>query len=149
MGGTPSRLITPTTLSLLPWQNIRQGHLVRFRSPCGDYDILPDWYGIVQHITYGNCEPCVEMGSVQFKVRPVKCTPDRLPGNRISGEDFVWITLDRVPTLQYLPENLTNKYQHYFAAVCIQRSWRKAIGNPLYKLCRQRLANEFQDLKRV
>lgn len=46
---------------------------------------------------------------------------------------------------KYIEKKLS-RFRHFFETVKIQRCFRRAVSNPSYKMCRDRLRREFTDL---
>ena len=49
-------------------------------------------------------------------------------------------------TMEKLIEKKLERFKHFFDAVKIQRTFKRAMSNPNYKMCRNRLLNEFSQL---
>jgi hypothetical protein len=43
-------------------------------------------------------------------------------------------------------ENKLARFAHFFEAACIQRCFKRAISNPEFKMCRNRLMREYKDI---
>lgn len=43
-------------------------------------------------------------------------------------------------------ENKLNRYRHFFEATLIQRCFKRAMSDPAYKMCRERLLREFEKM---
>jgi hypothetical protein len=52
-------------------------------------------------------------------------------------------------TMEKLIEKKLARFKHFFDAVKIQRTFKKAISDPNYKMCRNRLFKEFEQEKNI
>lgn len=48
--------------------------------------------------------------------------------------------------MEKIIENKLKRFKHFFEAVTIQRCFKRATSDPNYKMCRDRLINEFKNL---
>jgi hypothetical protein len=53
--------------------------------------------------------------------------------------------MSRMYEMEKYIENKLARFKHFFEAVKIQRAFKRAVSNPAYKMCRERLLREFSE----
>lgn len=111
--------------------------------------------GYSQNVMYYACEHCIKYGNVCRMVRSIQEYP--FPFRRRECDWGGWEdtelqfmdVLDKTVASAYFVRyyRIQRHKKRVASAITIQRQWRVSISNPTYRICRNRLLNEFADMQ--